>query len=176
MSPRALKASPDLHQFDNPPTYVILYLGSIFLIIVRKIGRTGVNEKKFLSIVLLLFSFVIVTNGLAFAERECTHQVVVNPDGTKTIIINCSSSYTKTQAPGAENFRDRYFFNTLVNNLMDNVNRGLQNFQDRTADRSSIQVKTYQIAADSREKEREAIDAERTKQQEQKTKLENSKH
>ncbi len=134
------------------------------------------NERKFLSIVFLWFSFVMLTNDLAFAERQCTHQVINNSDGTKTIITNCSSSYTKTQAPGAENFRDRYFFSTMVDNLFNRVNRGIQNIQDQSVGSSSTQVIADQTAADSRQKEQEAIDAQRIKQQEQEARLENSKH
>ncbi len=138
--------------------------------------RTDMNERKSLIIILVSFSFIMLTNGLAFAERQCTHQVIQNPDGTKTIISDCSSSYTKTQEPGAEHFRDRYFFSTIVDNLFNSVNWGIQNIQDQTAGSSSTQVMADQTAADSRQKEQEAIDAQRINQQEQEAQLKNFKH
>lgn len=132
------------------------------------------KERKFLRIALLSFSFIVAASGLAFAGHDCTRQVV-NSDGTIDVTTDCSSSRTLTQAPGAENFRDRYFFRTTEDDLLDSARLGMQGFEDRTGETFSAQT-TDQIAADSREKQQEAIDAQRFKEREQETKLEDSKH
>lgn len=125
------------------------------------------NQVKFLSVALLLISFVILTNGLASAQRDCTHQVV-RSDGTKIISTDCTSSYSQT----SEITRFPYF---SVNNFLNNVNISIQNMQDRFAAIFSSQDISRQIAANNREKEQEALEAQRMQHQEQKIQLENLK-
>jgi hypothetical protein len=132
------------------------------------------KEMHFLSIACLAFLFFIAANDPAFAERDCTHQVV-RSDGTISITTDCSASYTQTEAPGAENFRNAYFFRTIVNNLMDSVHWGMQNMKERLAEIFSSQDRSRQISADAREKEQEAMDAQQIKLQEQQVQLENLK-
>lgn len=128
------------------------------------------NDRRLMNIVFFLFLFVMVTIGLAFAERECTHQVV-HSDGTITITTDCSSSYTKT----SENFWNQFVFRTLVTNLLDNVQWGMQNLQDRVAEIFTAQAHAKQIAGDMLQKEQSVMEAQQTKHQEQEIQLENLK-
>src|SRR4029077_15688526 len=85
-------------------------------------------NNRFLIIVLFLFSFVMLINSLAYAERECTRQVT-GSGGTKSITIDCSSSSTET----SENFTNRNLFSTLASNLMDRIHSGIQDFRAKLA-------------------------------------------
>jgi hypothetical protein len=128
------------------------------------------NNNKVLSVIIFSFLFVILTNGLAFAERSCTRQVT-HSDGTVTIDTSCSSSYTRT----SEIIRNPNDLKSMVADLMDKVNRGIQNLRDRLANMTSSRESSQQFTSDIREKTQESIEAQRAKSQEQKIKLENLK-
>jgi hypothetical protein len=129
------------------------------------------DKSKFLNIAFFLFLFVMLTNGLAFAERDCTHKVVINPDGTKTITTDCTSERTIT----SEDFWNGYLFRTLENTLRDRINEGIQNIQDRLAEIFSTQDNLKQKAADAREREQDAIESQQLKHQDQEIQLEGLK-
>jgi hypothetical protein len=129
------------------------------------------NNCKFLQKVLLGFLFVMLTNGLAFAERVCTNHIVTS-NGVKEITTDCSSTYTQT----SENFTNQFLFTTLIDNLRDRVNSGVQDFQDRLAAIFSSQAQAQQIASDLREKEQEEMETQQMKRQEQEIQLENLKY
>lgn len=126
------------------------------------------NKYKPLILVLLCFSFVVLTSGLAFAD--CTKQVV-NADGTKTITTACAS--TKTEA--SDNFWNRYLFTSLEKNLQDSIRWQMQNIQDQLAKIFSAQQHSKQVAADVKEKEQEMRDAQQEKQQQQQIQIDNLK-
>jgi hypothetical protein len=129
----------------------------------------GMNKGQW-TIMLFLFSFVMLTTGLAFAEHECTRQVS-SSDGTKFINVDCTSSYTVT----SEDFWNRYLFSTLVSNLRSSVHWGVENFQARLAEIFSGQDHSRQIAADMRDKEQEAIEDQQAKHQQEVVQLEDAR-
>lgn len=128
------------------------------------------DKYKFLSIALLCFSFIVLTNQLAFAERSCTRQVE-SSDGIKTITTDCSSSYTQT----SDNFWNRFLFSTLAQNLKDNVQWGMQIIQDRLANIFSAQDHSEQIAAETKRKQQDAMEAQQTKREQAEARLEDLK-
>ena len=113
-------------------------------------------------------------NGPANAERQCTNTVVTNPDGTKSIISDCSSSFERTT--NSDIIRNPHVLNRLQNDIFDKTNDALQAVRDRAADQSVTQTNPDQIAQESQQKEQAVIDAVRIKQEEQKSKLEDSRH
>ena len=117
------------------------------------------NKKKFVPVALLFLSFITGTNSLVFAERECSRQVE-RSQGETTIATECTSSHTQT----SEITRHPWF---SVNNFLDNVNMAIQNFQEKLADMSSSNDNSKQIAADIRQREQEAVEGQRIKQQAQ---------
>ncbi len=129
--------------------------------------RTDMTERKCLIIVLLCFSLLMLTNGLAFAERQCNNQIV-NSDGTLTVTSDCTGSYTKT----SEITRHPW---PLVNKFLDNVQQDIQQFQDRLAQTFQSQDRSKQTTADTRAREQEAIEAQQMKQQQQEIQSENLK-
>lgn len=113
---------------------------------------------------LFLFGSLMVLASDSFAERNCTRTVVTS-DGTKTITVDCSSTFTKEKNPDI--IRNPQDLNQLKDDFLQNTKDSLQNFKDKTADKAPSQDTSEQIATDSKEKEQAAIDAVRQKQQEQ---------
>jgi len=102
---------------------------------------------KFFSIALLLFSFVFLTKDFGFADNAQTSGSFWN-----------ASNYS-----------------SLVNNLMNNVDIGIQNIQDKLADLFLAQDRSKQIAADTREKEQEALESQQAKQRDQESQMQELK-
>jgi len=128
------------------------------------------NTRKLLGTIMLFFSFLFLTNDLAFAEHQCTHQVV-HSDGTVTISTDCSATYTTTSTksdPGM--YQVPYYLNTLENNLLDSVNGGTPYYQDPLATTPSGLT-----TADIKDKQEQIMDAQKIKQQEQENQLQNYK-
>jgi len=128
------------------------------------------TNKKLLRGALLGCSFFLLTGSLAFAERDCTRQVV-RSDGTVDITIDCTSETSQT----SENFTNRYLFSTLINNLKNDVNWGMQDLQAKYSSLYSSQDKAKQFACDTQEKEQQARDDEQIKLQSQETQLQDLK-
>lgn len=128
------------------------------------------NKCKLLKMVLLCFSFVVLTDGLASAERDCTRQVE-RSDGTKTVTVDCSSSYTET----SQDFWNRYLYSTLVQNLKNSLRWDMQYMQDRLSEIFSTREHSSQVMADMKEKEQETADAQQMKQQQQESRMEDLK-
>jgi hypothetical protein len=124
------------------------------------------NKGKFLFTLLCGFTFVMLINGLAFAEHECTRQVV-RSEGDIDITTDCSASYSQT----SENFTNRFLFSTLISNLRNNVNWGLENLQDRLSEIFSNQDKAKMIAHDLKEREEEAREAQQIRIQGEETQI-----
>ena len=130
--------------------------------------------KRLFAGIFFLLLILVMFNGPANAERQCTNTVVTNPDGTKSIISDCSSSFERTT--NSDIIRNPHVLNRLQNDIFDKTNDALQAVRDRAADQSVTQTNPDQIAQESHQKEQAVIDAVRIKQEEQKSKLEDSRH
>ena len=130
--------------------------------------------KRLFAGIFFLLLILVMFNGPANAERQCTNTVVTNPDGTKSIISDCSSSFERTT--NSDIIRNPHVLNRLQNDIFDKTNDALQAVRDRAADQSVTQTNPDQIAQESQQKEQAVIDAVRIKQEEQKSKLEDSRH
>jgi hypothetical protein len=128
------------------------------------------NKYKLLSIVLLCFSLMVLANGRAFAERDCTRQVS-SSDGIKDIDIDCSSSHTVT----TDNFWNQFLTGALIQRLEDSVRLNMENMQDKMSAIFSSEDNAKQAAADMKEKEQEAISDQQIKQEQEQAQMENLK-
>jgi hypothetical protein len=113
--------------------------------------------RKFLSVVLFSFSFVVLANCLAFAERDCTRQVSYS-NGTKDISVDCSSSYTQN-----------------ANSFWGSLYWSIQNMRDRFSQIFSLQDRSKQVTADMKEKEQDAREIQQSKHQDQESQAEDLK-
>ncbi len=128
------------------------------------------DKFKFFGKALLGFAFIMLTCTLAFAERDCTRQVV-RSDGTVDITVDCSSSYQQT----SENFTNRYLFETLIENLKNSVSWGMQDLEEKYSALFSSQDKAKQFAYDTQEKEQSARDSQQIKLLGQETQMQDLK-
>jgi hypothetical protein len=129
---------------------------------------------KFWGSLLFMCSAGLLANNLAFAAHDCSRQVV-NADGTIDITTDCSSSYSTSALPVSETLQNQYLYSTLAENLQDSITQGLQISSEGPASPTLSQGQLDQAAADSQQKEQQAIEEEQTRQQDQEARAENSR-
>ena len=150
---------------------------------------------RFRSVLFLLFAFLILSNGLANAAGKCK-RVIINEDGSKTTIascsealtdaerhctrtvtmdgdtkiitINCSSNYTDIN--NEHIYKHPNDLKELQEDIFEKSKEAQQSFKDRTGNQSSGQSNSNQKVADIHQKEQDAFNALKDKQQAQKDK------
>ncbi len=118
---------------------------------------------KLWAILTVLFLCFALPYNMAYATRKCTSTIEYNPDGTKSIVTDCSSVYEKNKNPDI--VRNPGTLQDWIDHLIEKSQEGIQSVEDRISDRSSTLSNPNFSASDIQEKQQEAIDDLKTKEE-----------